>query len=400
MKKRTNTGLEDKKRYKERFAISNAKRPKGKLIWIHASSVGELSIAIPLIKRYKKKFPDEFFLVTTNTKSSAVLFEKAALTNSIHQYLPVDVPFITKKFCQHWRPNLSIFIESEFWPNLLIETKKYCKILMINTHISSKSFATWSKFKPAMSYLNSLCSGIFPKSIADLERISYFGNNEIISYMGNLKNYLPSITYSSNTLSVLRQKIANRTLLLATSTHRGEEEIIVGVHKRLKSHYNNLLTIIIPRHIDRTAEILRITSRHMLKTAIYTVVGSNIGSEDEIYLINTVGELGVFYKLAGFAFVGGSLVKKGGHNILEAANLRAAVISGPYNDNFKEAVDLMLKENAISIVNNEEELYKEIKRLFDNPGELELMRENTIKASSTSKKLIDFYIKTLNESLN
>ncbi|CAG7590361.1 MAG: 3-deoxy-D-manno-octulosonic acid transferase [Candidatus Midichloria sp.] len=398
LKKRIKKGKEDEGRYLEKLAVILARRPKGNLIWFHAVSVGEINIIISLIKLYHKKFPADNFLITTTTVTSAEVFEKAKMPNSIHQYLPIDVPFIVEKFFKHWRPNLSIFTESEIWPNLLLTAKKHSPVLLINGRLSEQSFSKWKNIKSLMISLLKVYDLVLPGTSVDLKRFSFFCQDNI-HYLGNLKNAAPPMPYNSSLLKKLKGSIGNRKVVVYASTHRGEEEIIVNVHEQLKQHYKDLLTIIVPRHIDRTAEILRMTARHKLNVSLYTDNNHIINSKDEIYIGNVVGVLGTFYRLAEIAFVGGSLVERGGHNILEPGKLGLAVLVGPHTFNFTEIVQGFLKEEAVIIASNQKELYERIKSLFNDNEYLKKVQKNALKVSKSQDEVMNLYIETINKFL-
>lgn len=205
--------------------------------------------------------------------------------------------------------------------------------------------------------------------------------------------------YNSSLLKKLKGSIGNRKVVVYASTHRGEEEIIVNVHEQLKQHYKDLLTIIVPRHIDRTAEILRMTARHKLNVSLYTDNNHIINSKDEIYIGNVVGVLGTFYRLAEIAFVGGSLVERGGHNILEPGKLGLAVLVGPHTFNFTEIVQGFLKEEAVIIASNQKELYERIKSLFNDNEYLKKVQKNALKVSKSQDEVMNLYIETINKFL-
>ncbi|WHQ46903.1 MAG: 3-deoxy-D-manno-octulosonic acid transferase [Candidatus Midichloria sp.] len=398
LKKRIKKGKEEEGRYLEKLAVISVKRPKGNLIWFHAASVGEINIIIPLIKLYHEKFPEDNFLITTTTVTSAEVFKKAKIHNAIHQYLPIDVPCVVEKFFKYWKPNLSVFTESEIWPNLLIEAKKNSHVLLINGRLSDQSFSKWKNVKSLMVSLLKMYDQVLPGTSIDLKRFSFFYQDNI-HYLGNLKNAAPPMSYNSSLFKKLKESIMDRKVVVYASTHRGEEEIIISVHEQLKQHYKDLLTIIVPRHIDRTAEILRMTARHKLNVSLYTDNNHVIDNKDEIYIGNAIGELGTFYRLADIAFVGGSLVERGGHNLLEPGKLGLAVIVGPHTFNFTEIVQSFLRKEAVIIVANQKELYEKIKNLFNDSEYLKKVQKNALKVSKSQDEVMNLYIETINKYL-
>ena len=399
LRRRIKNGKESPERYLEKLGRISIQRPHGKLIWFHAVSVGEINIIIPLIKRYHKLSPNVNFLITTITVTSAEVCAKANIPNSIHQYLPIDVPFVVNKFFNHWKPDLSIFTESELWPNLLWTAKKYSKVLLINGRLSDKSFKKWKKLPKIMSFLLKLFDEVLPGTDVDLKRFSFFYDKNI-HYLGNLKNAAPAMSYNRALLDKLRYSTGDRQVVVYASTHRGEEEMIMRAHQQIKHIYPDFLTIIVPRHIDRTAEILRLAARRNLNVALYTNNNHEIHINNDIYIANVIGELGTFYRLADIAFVGGSFVRVGGHNTLEPAKLGLAVIVGPHTFNFSEINEGFLKHDSLLVVNNEKELVKAIKELLSNPEKLNALQKMTLKIAKANEKVNELYIETITRYLS
>ena len=398
LKQRIKNGKEDPDRYLEKLGHISVPRPKGKLIWFHAVSVGEINIIIPFVKLYNKQFPKVHFLITTTTVTSAAVFLKAHVPNSIHQYLPIDVPFVVKKFFKHWQPNLSIFTESEIWPSLLSIATKYSKVLLINARLSDKSFTKWKRVPKFMASLLKMFDEVLPGTAIDLKKFSFFYEKNI-KYLGNLKNASPTMPYNRTLLGKLRHNTSGRQIVVYASTHRGEEEMILYVHKQIKHIYPDFLTIIVPRHIDRTAEIMRLVARHNLNVALYTNNNYEIRAQDDIYIANVIGELGTFYRLSDIAFVGGSLVKVGGHNILEPAKLGLVVIVGPYTSNFTEINEEFLKHDSLIVVNNQKELFQKVKELLENQERLNKIQRSTLKIAQANEKVNELYIKIISNYL-
>ena len=397
LKRRIKNRKEDPIRYVEKLGYISIPRPKGKLIWFHAVSVGEINIIIPLIKLYHKQFSQVHFLITTTTVTAAAVFVKAQIPNAIHQYLPIDVPFVVKKFFEHWKPNLSIFTESEIWPNLLLISKQFSKVLLINGRLSDKSFSKWKKMPKLMSCLLKIFDEVLPGTVIDLKKFSFFYDKNI-NYLGNLKNAAPAMPYNRGLLEKLRHSIGERHVVVYASTHRGEEEIILNTHQQIKHIYPDFLTIIVPRHIDRTAEIMRLAARNNLYVSLYTN-NHEIHLHDDVYIANVIGELGTFYRLSDIAFVGGSLVKVGGHNILEPAKLGLAVIVGPHTFNFTEINEELLRHKSLIVVNNQKELFQKIKELLENQKYLNMIQRNTLKIAKANEKVNELYIEIINHYL-
>lgn len=385
---RLRQGKEDPKRYKERLGIINLTRPKGTLLWMHAASVGEINLIIPIINEFYKIFPNINFLITTVTTSSATIFANAKLPNAVHQYFPVDTPKITKKFLNHWQPNLAIFAESELWPNILITTHNHkVPLILVNARLSNRSFKKWKLFKQSINYLLNLFAVILPATAIDTERFKYFSSTNI-HYIGNIKNAAPVISYDSELLELLKNKIEGRHVFVCASTHKGEEAILMEAHLKLKQRFDDLLTIIIPRHISRKHEIENIANKLNLTYLIHSSHKQSLSRDTEIYIVDSIGELGTFYRLAPFAFVGASLMKIGGHNILEPAKVGCAVITGPNMFNFTEVVDKFINANAITIVQNKADLIQKVISLFENPDILEQLQHKALEISQQQNNVI------------
>ncbi len=354
-------GKEDAQRLQERFGLATVMRPQRELIWIHSASVGEANAVLPLIERLLNANPALSILLTTVTVTSAKLMGTRLPARAIHQFAPVDTLDAVEKFLEHWRPDIALWVDSEFWPNLIMQTKKRGIVMgIINARMSGESFNAWKFFPFFIKKLLSSFTLCFAQSAQDAERLSRLGVTTDI-HIGNLKYDAPPLPCDESNLTHLRNEINNRHIWLAASTHEGEEQIIADVHRVLKSEFADLLTIIVPRHAIRGDEIVKelpdfnIAQRSKNET---------IEANTDIYLADTMGELGLFYRLAPIAFIGGSLVTHGGQNPLEAARLDCAVIIGPYVSNFLSIVEEMQASGAIKSVATAEELTVVLKELI------------------------------------
>ena len=372
---------EDPIRYREKLGDIKIKRPNSRMVWFHAASVGESSIAINLIRAIHAKHPELNFLLTTVTLSSCKLIEGASLCNTIHQYAPLDTPNITKKFIEHWSPDLAVFIESEIWPNLLINTEKFCNVILVNGRLSDKSFQRWKILRSTMSRLLQLYHVVQPGTKIDFEKFSFFYDKNM-QFIGNLKNAAPAMEYKESLLNNLTSSIKDRKVFIAASTHRGEEDIVIQAHKELKRLYPDLLTIIAPRHIDRTDEISHLLDRNNISYSLYSRDRGLISDDTDIYIVDAIGELGAFFRVGKIAFIGGSLVKVGGHNILEPAKIGLIVLSGIHTFNFTEIVAQFIENNAILVVKDKDDIIKHVQDLFDDQNYMQIMQNRSLQVSN------------------
>lgn len=384
---------EDPLRFKERSGYASCARPKGSLIWLHCASVGESNSAIPLINKLLADYPKAHILFTSGTTSSAKEIAKKLPARVIHQFVPVDKFFSVKRFLSHWQPDFAIFVESEIWPNLISLTRKSgCKMALINARISEKSYKNWifwHKFGFNILKNFDIC---FAQSKKDQER---FRNLGLESYFeGNLKSICVMPEIDLNKLNNLKNLIGKRKVWLAASTHRGEEELIIKTHLELKKNYPDILTIIAPRHPKRKNEITSL---------IPSSLSYQIRSEDgiiadstDIYIADTLGELGLFYNLAGIALVGGSLIDNiGGHTPYEAIKSGCVPISGSYVANFEEVYEQLKESKSCLIAINQIQLVKDLLNLLsDNILYLSIL-ENGKKVMNSNYQILEKIINKL-----
>ena len=327
-------GKEEKGRISERFGYSSYGRPKGTLLWIHAASVGEANSVISLIMQLKKRFPHVHILLTTGTVTSAALMKKRLPAGVLHQYAPVDTPEATERFIRHWLPDVAWFVESELWPNLIDAAKRYyCLMALINARMSERSFRFWQKYRAMAHAMLSSFRLCFAQSEPDALRLRMLGAPQVL-VLGNLKYDALILPCDEAELLRMRNEIGARPMWLAASTHPGEEVQIAQAHARLAKKYPNLLTLIVPRHPERGAAIA--AELAAFGKAALRSQKQAMHADAAFYIADTLGELGLFYRLAEIVFMGGSLVKHGGQNPLEPAQLACALISGAHTHNFKD----------------------------------------------------------------
>ncbi|HWZ67156.1 MAG TPA: 3-deoxy-D-manno-octulosonic acid transferase, partial [Stellaceae bacterium] len=330
--RRRKQGKEDPLRFQERRGIPSIARPLGQMVWIHAASVGEATAMLALIERLLEERPTLEVLVTTGTIASATLLDKRLPARARHQYVPVDLPRWISRFLDHWHPDLALWVESELWPNLVLATHaRGIPMVLINGRLSAASYARWRWGGGLIGPVLGAFATCFAQDEVQAERLRRLGVREI-AMIGDVKAAAAALPVDLSRLKQLRDQVGPRPLWVAASTHAGEEEVVAGVHSQLVSNHPDLLTIIAPRHAARGDAIEAMLAGRGLRTT-RRARGEPVTRETEIYLADTMGELGIFYSIAGIAFIGGSLVAKGGHNPFEAARLDCAILHGPYISN-------------------------------------------------------------------
>ena len=357
-------GKEEPSRIEERFGIAGIARPAGRLGWLHGASVGEMQSLLPLIEALARREPGLHFLVTTGTVTSARLLAQRRPANVLHQYLPLDRRAWAARFLDHWRPDFALWVESEFWPNLLqAALARDIPLALVNGRLSARSLARW---RWGGSLIRPLIAGfavVLAQDETQARRLAALGARSPQA-LGNLKFAAAALPVDEAILTALRQRIAGRDIWLAASTHPGEESIIAATHTALAAHRPGLLTVIAPRHAERGEAIAA-----ELRAAGFTLArrsqNEEIDATTQIYLADTLGELGLFYRLAPVVFVAGSY-RWQGHNPIEPALLARAVASGPRVVNFQDIFDRMAKAEAVTIV-TEAELAPAIDRLLADP---------------------------------
>jgi 3-deoxy-D-manno-octulosonic-acid transferase len=324
-------GKEDKIRFREKFSIPSKKRSKGKLIWFHGASVGEILSIIPLIENYEKDKLINQILVTSSTLSSSKALKKFKFKKTVHQFYPIDHFFFTKRFLEYWKPNLAIFIDSEIWPNMFkkLEEQKI-PLILLNARITKKTFLRWLSLKNISQKVFNKISIAYPQNL----ETKYFLKKlkvKKIKTIGNLK----FAEQDNEIMNKLSLKFKNKKIWVASSTHYNEEIFCAKTHIELKKKIKNLLTILIPRHIHRVQEIKSELENLRLNVTNHSSNTKNLKTID-IYIVDAFGETKQFHKIGASVFIGGSIINRGGQNPLEAARYGARILHGPNVDNFKD----------------------------------------------------------------
>jgi 3-deoxy-D-manno-octulosonic-acid transferase len=352
---RTRKGKEDRDRHPERYGIAHGPRPEGFLVWFHAASVGEVNAALPVIDAIAKERPEIRILLTTATVTSAKLARVRLPNGAIHQYVPLDRVRYMDRFLDHWRPDLAILVESEIWPNLVLQAKaRKIPLLLINGRMSTSSFKAWRR-RPGLSRpIFSAFDLVLAQNDSLAERFAQLGAVDARD-AGNLKADAPPPPVDEGGKAQLALALGERPVWLAASTHPGEDEVIGMAHSLMKKALPDLATIIVPRHPERGAPIAEALRAQGL-TVTQRAGGKLPDKATDIYIADTIGELGLFYALVPVAFIGGSLVRHGGQNPVEAIKLGASVVTGPNFHNFRDSYTEMLKAGAAKEVHDAETL--------------------------------------------
>jgi 3-deoxy-D-manno-octulosonic-acid transferase len=365
LKQRRKRGKEDPVRVRERQGVPGEGRPRGPLVWIHAASVGEATAMLRLIERLLQSRPALAILITTGTVASARLLESRLPTGAQHQFVPADLPPWVARFLDHWRPDLALWAESELWPNLVLATHaRGIPMVLVNGRLSARSYRRWRRWPgligPVLGAFN-LC---LAQDEDQAERFRRLGARQVAT-AGDLKAAAEALPFDRLELGRLRGEIGSRPFWLAASTHAGEEEIAAHVHRHLAANHPGLLTIIVPRHPARGDAIGAMLAAQGLCIARRARC-ERVTRDTQVYLADTMGELGLFYSLTAIAFIGGSLVAKGGHNPFEAARLDCAVLHGPDMSNGAGMARTLAAAGAAETVTDADDLAQAVSALLAN----------------------------------
>ncbi len=370
LRMRLRRGKEDPRRVGERRGLAHVRRPPGPLVWLHGASVGEAAVLLPFVERVMRMGATA--LVTTGTVTSAAMLAQRLPAAALHQYAPFDSPIFVRRFLKHWRPDAALVAESELWPNMIVELKRSgSPLAMVNGRISERSFRRWAK---APRFIAALLKGFdlcLARSEGDGERLAALGAPRVL-VAGDVKFDAPTLPVDRRELAELAGLTSGRQIWIAASTHDGEEIIAAKAHTRLRQVFPDALTLIAPRHPERGEAILRRLEAQGLVCALRSR-GDAIGPGTAVYVCDTIGELGLFYRLAGVVFVGKSFAGGGGQNPVEPARLACAILHGPMVANFADAYAALDDAGGALPIARPEDLGDTLIALFANAGRLRTM---------------------------
>ena len=362
---RRRRGKEDALRFGERLGFPGVARPAGPLVWVHAASIGEATSVLALLDRLLDERPGLEALLTTGTVTAARLIEPRLPPTARHQFVPADLPGAVERFLDHWHPDIALWVESELWPNLILATHaRDVPMVLLNGRLSARSHARWRLLGGLAQPMLAAFSLCLAQDEVQAGRFRELGAPRVAS-VGDLKAAAKALPADAAALAALRRQIGDRPCWLAASTHEGEEAAVFDAHRRIAPTRPGLLTIVAPRHPGRGEAIAALAAARGLSLARRSA-GEPIAPDGDIYLADTFGELGLFYSLAAIAFVGGSLVDKGGHNPFEPARLDCAILVGPHTQNCTAMAAALTAAGAAETVADADALAGAVARLLDD----------------------------------
>jgi len=373
-------------RWPERFGASPT-LSQADIIWVHAVSVGEVEACRPLVKALQHEYPEHQLIITTMTPTGSARVKLLFADTVAHCYLPYDLPFAIKRFLNRTKPQFGIIMETEIWPNLLSTCKQFeIPLVLANARMSERSAKGYARFSNFTSSVLDNLSLIAAQGQDDKKRFQQLGaNNKKVHVIGNLKYEINLAASVKEQASAMRNMWNNnRPVLVAASTHEGEEEMLLNAARQIRGHFADLLLIIVPRHPERFDRVAALAQRSGVKT-IRRSEHRPCPADVQVMIVDTMGELPLFYAASDLAFVGGSLVPHGGHNLLEPAILGRAVITGPHFFNFNEITKQFLAANAAIQVNDTQELAETVINLLQNSEQRAQMSEAGLKLIATSQ---------------
>jgi 3-deoxy-D-manno-octulosonic-acid transferase len=373
LSRRQKRGKEDAARLGERKGVASRERPEGILVWLHGASVGELISLLPIAEHLRSKGVG--VLVTSGTVTSAEVAGRRLPAGAIHQYVPLDLPAYVERFLDHWRPDLGVFAESELWPNLIHAAQgRGVHLVLVNARMSERSHRRWRRFPSFITSMLSRFELVLAQTEADGARIRELGAPRVQA-IGNLKYDVAPPPADAGKLAALREAVGRRPILVAASTHAGEEEVVAEAHRIAARRVPDLLTIIAPRHPGRGEEAAASCFRAGV-TVCRRSEGTLPDRHTGIYVADTIGELGLFYRLGRIAFLGGSFVTHGGQNPIEPAKLGNGILHGPHVHNFTEVYGALREARGAFEVADAAGLGEAAARLLMQPSNLDAMAAN------------------------
>ena len=370
LRMRASRGKEERQRRYERYGYPSADRPSGPVVWFHAASVGESIAILPLVQHVNDLGIS--IILTTGTVTSAQMIRSRLPESCNHQYVPLDLKPALERFLDHWQPDLAIFTESEIWPMTLMELhSRNIPRILVNARMSDRSYKRWKSTYGLADTLFGSLSHVIAQSELDAGRFKSLGSWPV-EVTGNLKVDTGDLPFDQGELDRLQRAINGRPVWVAVSTHEGEEEACGNIHHQLKLKIPNLLTIIVPRHPNRANGVTALLRENMLNTAQRSQ-NEKITAETDIYMGDTIGEMGLYLRLAQVAFMGKSLKSTGGQNPLEPAMVGVPIISGHEVHNFRDVYNSLLEQSAVRLVSDEKMLAANLEYLLLSPNQREAM---------------------------
>lgn len=386
--KRIKIGKESRARFNERVGKYVKKRPEGKLYWFHGASVGEAVSMLPLIDKLLKEDENLSILVTTGTITSAEIMEKRLPKRAMHQFISFDVPRFANNFIKHFKPDAVLWFESELWPAHLSEIKKNnIPLILVNGRISDTSYNNWKKMKFMAKELLGCFSFCLGQSEQDKKRLQFLGAKNVDCF-GNLKFAGMPLPIDEVKFNEIKNAIGNKKVFLISSTHSNEEEQIANYLKELYRFVDDVLVIVAPRHPNRGGEIVQKFKNNGFEVSQRSK-GEDIKANTDVYVADTIGEMGMWYKVADICFVGGSLIKHGGQNFVEPARDRTAVIVGPHMHNFNEMMNKARINRAIIQVGSAVDVVEEVIKLYKETDYLKEYQNNAYNWAMLEAKVLD-----------
>jgi 3-deoxy-D-manno-octulosonic-acid transferase len=362
---RQRKGREDRTRLGERQGHPSRARPEGHLVWVHGASIGETLSLLPVVERLTQR--GVAVLVTSGTRTSASLIARRLPPGAVHQFVPVDVPRYVRRFLDHWQPDLALVAESEIWPNMVIALdQRRIPLVLVNGRMSDRSFRRWQRLPHIIGSLLERFALCLAQTPGDAERLARLGAPRVL-VSGNLKFDSAPPPADPRVVAHLSGLVAGRPVWLAASTHPGEESAVVAVHRALAQHHPHLLTIVAPRHPHRGEEVAAIAARAGLRAGRRSQ-GMHPDRATDVYVADTVGEMGLFYRLANIVLMGGTLAPVGGHNPIEPAKLGAAILHGPHVHNAMEIYAAVDEARGALMVKDSAGLARAVSRLLSDPA--------------------------------
>jgi len=392
---RANEGKEDLSRLKERLGYATAKK-QGPIIWLHCASVGETMIACNLVKQLSKTYKSHHFLITSGTVTSSNLILKNNIPKLVHQYVPIDIGFCIKNFMNFWQPEIGIFVESEIWPNLVDISSKKFPVILVNASMSDASYKKWCYCKSFIKLIINKFKIVMTKNEDSTNKFKKLGSQNVVN-LGNLKfaNSKPKI--STKAVNEIATAIGTRPVLLASSTHDGDDDFILECYQRLKKEFHDLFLIIAPRHPVRAKQIIKSITARNFDVSVRSKA-QVISAKTEVYLADTIGELGLFYSLANISFIGGSL-KNGGHNIIEPSYFNNLILFGPDMSNFFEIAENFIEKKGAIMCKNIDETCQTISYFLNNLDQIKLYNIAAKKIVEKKKNIMSDYLANISKFL-